>query len=80
MSSKLNKKALFFKACDYAFRSWHTLQDNWHQLYMEMAGHYAQESFIDVMDTWLNNIPKLLYSLLQALYHVKSPLPQVNSS
>ena len=78
--SKPNKKARFVKACDYAFRSWHTLQDNRHQLYMVMAGHYARESFVDVMDTLLSNIPKLLDSLLQALYHVKSPLPQVYSS
>lgn len=49
--SKPNKKAQFVKACDYAFCSWHTLQDNWHQLYMVMAGHYARESFVDVMDT-----------------------------
>ena len=32
------------------------------------------------MDTLLSDILKLLDYLLQALYHVKSPLPQVNSS
>ena len=52
-------------------------QDNQHQLYMVMADYYAQESFIDVMDTMLSNITKLLDSLLQAFYHVKCLLPQV---
>ena len=47
---------------------------------MIMAGHYTQESFIDVIYTLLSNIPELLDYLLQALYHVKSLLPQVYSN
>ena len=46
---------------------------------MVMAGYYAQESFIDVIDTLLSNISNLLDSLLQALYHVKILLPQFYS-